>query len=241
MGGDENRHAVVAREIDQRAPERVARDRVDARSRLVEDENGGLVQHRDGELEALLHAERQAVGPRVDDGLQIVALEQLLDSGRDLLFRQMIEFGVQLKILRDRQFAVEREGLRHVADIAPRLHVVRAHRLAKQLARAAGRRQEADQHFHRRRLAAAVRAEKAEDFAARNPEADMVDRDEIAELAREPLRLDRRRLVRRGDARTHDHLLVQGALGLRHHRDEGVVEIGLARFGEQLLQRARWR
>jgi hypothetical protein len=30
MGGDENRHAVVARQVDQRAPERVARDRVDA-------------------------------------------------------------------------------------------------------------------------------------------------------------------------------------------------------------------
>ena len=63
MGGDENRHAVVAREIDQRAPERVARDRVDARRRLVEDENGGLVQHRDRELKPLLDAERQAVRP----------------------------------------------------------------------------------------------------------------------------------------------------------------------------------
>ena len=42
----------------------------------------------------------------------------------------------------------------------------------------------------------------------------------------------------RGDARTHDHFLVQGALGLRHQRDEGLVEIGLAGLGEQLLQRA---
>ena len=66
----------------------------------------------------------------------------------------------------------------------------------------------------------------------------MVDRDEVAELASEPLRFDRRRLVRGGHARTHDHLLVQGALGLGHHRDEGVVEIGLARLGQQLLQRA---
>ena len=41
----------------------------------------------------------------------------------------------------------------------------------------------------------------------------------------------------RGDARTHDHFLVQGALGLGHHGDEGIVEIGLARFREQLLQR----
>ena len=131
MGGDENRHAVVAREVDQRAPEGVARDRVDARRRLVENENGGFVQHGDRELEALLHAERQAVRPRVDDGLQVVTIEQLLDAACDLLRRQVIELCVQLEILRDRQFAVERKGLGHVSDVSPGLHVVRAHRLAE--------------------------------------------------------------------------------------------------------------
>ena len=196
------------------------------------------MQHGDRELEALLDAEWQAVRPRVDDRLQIIALEQFLDPASDLFRRKMIQLGVQLQILRDRQFAVERESLSHVADVAPSLHVVRAHRLAKQLACAAARRQEPDQHFHRRRLAAAIGAEKAEDFAARDLEADVIDGDEIAELAREPLRLDRRRLVRRGHARTHDHLFVQGALDLGHHRDEGFIEIGLARLGEQLLQRA---
>ena len=143
------------------------------------------------------------------------------------------------EVLRDRQFAVERKGLGHVADVAPGLHVVRAHRLAEQLACAAACRQKTDQHFHGRRLAAAVRAEEAEDLAAGDFEADVIDGDEIAELARQPLRLDRRRLVRGGHARTHHHFLVQGALGLGHHRDEGVVEIGLAGLGEQLLQRAR--
>ena len=238
MGGDENCHAVVAREIDQRAPERVARDRVDARGRLVEDEDGGLVQHRDRELKPLLDAERQAVRPRVDHGLQIVALEELFEPRRNLLRRQVIELSVQLEILPDRQFAVEREGLRHVADVAPRLHVARTHRLAEQLARAAARRQEARQHLHRRRLAAAVGAEKAEDLAAGNSEADVIDRDEVAELPGQPFGLDRRRLIGRGDAGTHDDLLVQGPLGLRHQRDERLVEIGLAGLGQQLLQRA---
>jgi hypothetical protein len=45
--------------------------------------------------------------------------------------------------------------------------------------------QEAGQHLHRRRLAAAVRAEKAEDLAASDGEADAVDRDEGAEAAGE--------------------------------------------------------
>jgi hypothetical protein len=87
MGGHEDRHAVVAREVDQRAPKRVSRNRVDSRSWLVEDENRGLVQHCHGELKALLHTERQAVGPRIDDRPQIVAIEQLLNSRANLLFR----------------------------------------------------------------------------------------------------------------------------------------------------------
>ena len=70
-----------------------------------------------------------------------------------------------------------------------------------------------------------------------NSEADVIDRDEIAELARQPFGLDRRRLVGGGDARAHDHFLVQGALGLGHHGDERLVEIGLAGLSEELLQR----
>ena len=96
MGGEEDGHAVVARQVDQRAPEAVARDRVDARGRLVEDQHVRLVQHRDGELQALPDAERQAVGPRVGDGLQVEALEQLRDATVDLVRRQMVELRVEL-------------------------------------------------------------------------------------------------------------------------------------------------
>ena len=66
----------------------------------------------------------------------------------------------------------------------------------------------------------------------------MIDRDEIAELSGQTLGFDRRRLVRRGDARPDDDLLVLRPLGLRHERYEGVVEIGLAGLGEELLERA---
>ncbi len=67
----------------------------------------------------------------------------------------------------------------------------------------------------------------------------MVDRHEITEPARQPLRLDRRRLVGRGDARANYDLLMERPLGLRHQRDERLVEIGLAGLVEQLLQIAR--
>ena len=74
MGREKDRDAVVAGEIDHRAPERVAGDRIDARSRLVENENGGLVQHRHGKLQPLLNAEWETFGLGVGDLFQIVAL-----------------------------------------------------------------------------------------------------------------------------------------------------------------------
>ena len=110
---------------------------IDARGRLVENENGRLVQHRDRELQPLLDAERQALGLGVGDVLQVVALRAAPRSDlRSLSARQVVKLRVQLEILPHREFAVERKGLRHVADVATRLHVVRAHRLAEQLARA---------------------------------------------------------------------------------------------------------
>ena len=107
----------------------------------------------------------------------------------------MVELRVEFEILSNRQFVVEREGLRHVADIAARLHVVRPHRLAEQLRRSAGGRQKASQHFHRGRLAAAVRAEEAENLAALDAEAHMVHGGEIAESTGKSFGLDGRHVV----------------------------------------------
>src|SRR5262249_10687007 len=142
MGRKEERDAVIAGEVDQRAPERVARNRIDSRSRLVENEKGRPVQHRHGELQPLLDAERQACRPRVRHGLQIVALQQLLDPPFDLMCRQMVAARMQIGILPDGGLAVAEKRLRHVADVAPRLHVVGAHRLAEQFRGAFGYGQE---------------------------------------------------------------------------------------------------
>ena len=72
---------------------------------------------------------------------------------------------------------------------------LRVDRLAEQQRLALGRRQQAGQHLHRRGLAAAVRAEEAEDLAALDREADVVDGGEVAEAAGEVVRLDRRLAV----------------------------------------------
>ena len=131
VGREEDRDAIVAGEIDQRAPELVTRHRVDTRRGLVENEHRGPVEHSHRKLQPLLDAKRQAVRLGVGHGIEIVAFEQLFNSGFDLVCRKMVEVCVQLEILPDREFAIERERLRHVADVLARLHVVGAHRLAE--------------------------------------------------------------------------------------------------------------
>jgi hypothetical protein len=145
---------------------------------------------------------------------------------------------MQIEILPDSELAVEGERLRHVADVAARLHVIGAHRLAEQLRRAFGHRQKPGEHFHGGCLAAAVRAEEAEDLAAADPKADMIDCYEIAEAASEPIRLDRRGLVIALHARPDDDLLMLGALFFWKKGNEGVVQRGLLRLGQDLLRRA---
>ena len=64
---DEDRHVVLAREVGQDLPEAVARDGIDARCRLVQDQNIGRMDHRDRKRQALADAERQRVWQCVDD------------------------------------------------------------------------------------------------------------------------------------------------------------------------------
>ncbi len=98
--------------------------------------------------------------------------------------------GEEVEVLGDRQLAVERELLRHVADALARRGARRAQVDAGDAQRAAGRRQQAAEHAEGGRLAGAVGAEQAEDLAGLDLEADVVDGGEGAELAHQIADLD---------------------------------------------------
>ena len=137
-----------------------------------------------------------------------------------------------------RQLAVEREGLRHVADAFAQGEVGRIDRPVEQPRLALARRQEAGQHLDGRRLAAAVRAEEPEDLAAFDLEADMVDRGEVPEAAREIVRRDRRLLLSRR-SRRYDELFVTGPQCLGQQGDKALLEGDGAGTGLDLRRRAR--
>ena len=196
------------------------------------------MQDGDGQRQPLPHAERKAVGHRVDVGRQAEALDQRRQPGVGV--GQLEQAGVQVQVLAHRQLAIEREGLRHVADAAAALQIRGVHRLAEQPRLAGAGGQEAGQHLHRGGLAAAVGPQEAEDLAAADAEADVRHRGEIAETAGQADRLDGRlradglgRAGRNGQAfvaapgilrqQGDESLLQIGGAGLRLHRGGGVV------------------
>src|SRR5581483_3121476 len=101
-----------------------------------------------------------------------------------------VDAGDEIEVLLDREVLVETEALRHVAD-AP-LDLARLAQDVEAEARAAARVgiQQSAEHADRRRLAAAVRSEKAADAAACHREIDAVDRADRAEALREPAHVD---------------------------------------------------
>ncbi len=103
---------------------------------------------------------------------------------------QSVGAGEEIEVLGDRELAVERKFLRHVADVLARRGARPAQVEAGDAQRSGSGGQKPAQHAERRRLARAVRTEQAEDLAATNFEADVIDRREGAELAHQVVHLD---------------------------------------------------
>ena len=169
----------------------------------------GACMHGDRELQALAHAERQAFRRMVRE----VARDRNAPACRrrargDCAPRQIEQLRVQRQILPHRQFGVEREALRHVADAPPRRHVAGVELFPEQPRLPLAWRQQAGQHFHRRRFAAAIGAEKAENLAAPDAEVHMVDGGEIAEAAGEIFRLDGEAAAVVGQGRQDDRRMI---------------------------------
>ena len=90
------------------------------------------MQDRDGELQALLLPQGQAFGPAVRDAEQIEPLEHFPNARLSTILGQAEQMRMELQVLPDGKFAVEREGLRHVSDVLARRHVVGIERVPEE-------------------------------------------------------------------------------------------------------------
>ncbi|KAG1254366.1 hypothetical protein G6F68_010884 [Rhizopus microsporus] len=179
------------------------------------------MHHGHRQRQTLAHAHWQALGQAVQRVGEVKARHHLVHAAGNLAFRHIEQARVQHQVLPHGQFAIQREGLRHIADATARVDVLRVDFLAEQprLAFAGG--QQARQHFHRRGFAAAVGPQEAEDFAATDAKVHVVHGHEVAEAHGQVAGFDGDfSLV--VDGQRHDfHRLVAAALGLGQQRDEG--------------------
>jgi hypothetical protein len=103
---------------------------------------------------------------------------------------QLIEAGDEFEVLADRQVLVERELLRHVADLALDAQALGADVEAEHRAFAFVGREQAAHDADGGGLARAVGAEEADDLAFRHRHRDVVDNGLVAEALDQPMDVD---------------------------------------------------
>ena len=154
-------------------PEAAPRLRIDARGWFVEQQHARLVQHAGGECNALLPAAREIAGELCCALGKAKALQRRIDPFAPPV--HAIHARDEVEVLVDRQVFVEAEALCHVADFALDKCSLAHDVVAERRAAARVGREQAAEHADRGGLAAAVGAEKAEDFATPHAQVEAVD------------------------------------------------------------------
>ena len=146
----------LLQQLLQSLPDEVARLRVEAGGRLVEDEQVGVVHQRARQGEAPLHAARQCADLRLGAAGQAGEVEQMRDARAHRALGQAEVAAIHQQVFRRREVRVEVVHLRHDADAHARLARAARHRQARQADLARVRRGQAESAAQGRRLAGAV-------------------------------------------------------------------------------------
>ena len=189
MGRDHHGHSALDHGVDVR-PELAPRQRIDARGRLVQEHHRRLVHDGAGQGQPLLETGRHLAGVAIQIRRQAKRVDHALRDLSPPGARQAVDAREKVEVLPHAQIAVERELLRHVAQLPARRAAGAVEIDSRDLGRTRGGAQQPAHHPEGGRLARAVGAEQAENLPALDPEGDPVDRGEIAELLGQVIGLD---------------------------------------------------
>ena len=177
--------------------------RVEAEGRLVQEDDGRVMQEPARDLESTLHPS----GEGLDDGilpvLQVHERQEFLDPLPPDRLRHPVKTCVQLEVLSGGERRVNRGLLEHDPTGGSDLGRLSGHIETIDGRPPLGDRPDCDEHRNRRRLPRAVRPEKSEDLPLADLKIDVVDGDEVAEALRETAGRDHH-AVRR-ERGVHDH------------------------------------
>src|SRR5450759_1427852 len=198
VGGQEHRQALFGHEAQQVVAKDGRRDRVQARGRLVQEDEARPVKQRAQHRELLLHAAAPRAHELAAPLPQPDAFKQLLDAGLALRLGDVPDPGEELEVLPGGeplvQAAVLHEGARGRADGGR----AGADVVTQHLDVASGRREQAQQKADGSGLARPVGSEKPEHRAYGDLQRQRVDRSHCREVAAQAVRADREARHRRG-------------------------------------------
>ena len=180
VAGEHDRHAPRRPFAIQHLDQDVGADRVEARERLVEHEEVGLVHEGGGELHPLLVPERQALDPVLRAIGHPEGLEDLQAADPRGRPAHAVEPRQVDELVEDAHLRVEAALLRDVAEPTPS-HPVHRPPSPPDLAGIGAEHAEGDPH--RRRLAGAVRTDEPDHGSLADIEAHAVERHDVAEPA----------------------------------------------------------
>ena len=135
MGGEQDRHQLVARQALDLVPQLGARLGVQAGGRLVEEQDLGAVDEAHRQVEPALHAARVGLGLAVGGVGEAEALERLADAPAQVAAGDGVELALQDEVLAPGRLGIEPVLLGDDADGAADAHGLGEHVDARPRAR----------------------------------------------------------------------------------------------------------
>jgi len=165
MGGEQDRHQLVARQALDLVPELGAGLRVEARGRLVEEQDLRAVDEPHGQVEAALHPARVRLGLAVGGSGEAEALEGVSDAPAQVAAGDRVELALEDEVLAPGRLGVDPVLLRDDADGVAHAYGLGEHVDPRHARAAAVGSRKRGQDPHGRGLAGAVGTEQPEDGA----------------------------------------------------------------------------
>ena len=180
VGGEKDGHILLVAQPVKRLPEIDPRPGIEPGGRLVEQEQLGAMEQALGDLDPPLQAAGKCLDQLAGAIAQIEFKQEMIDPRPQRRARQAVEAPLMGEVFAHLQFLVEARRLENHPEPAAQRARVAPEIEPENAGRTACWPNESGKNAEERRLASAVGSEEAEDFARRDPERDLVERDPLA-------------------------------------------------------------
>ena len=177
----QNDGETVGGQMSESVPEFAARDGIDARGGLVEQQHARLRHQRAGQRQLLFHAAAQTRGEPVFEPVHIEHAQIAASALFDLIRRHAAQIADVANVFEHREIRIQAERLRQIPGVRARF----ASGNAEDFRRPGRSLHDAGEDLERGRLAGAVGADQTEDFAVADFKIDTEDGIDDAVLFRE--------------------------------------------------------